>query len=130
MTTRTLCILALLSFSSACTARSPRENPTPVPLGSPALQFPSIDAATLTALNRQLERITQDTALLSALNPSHPRFYALFRDLEAAQEGFAIALATPDSTGRTLYDRLAALAAHADSVFRSLEERNRRAPRP
>lgn len=131
---RTVCVLALVVLSAACASRSQTEilERGPRPVGPPAasLVFPTIDSATLASLSALLDRMASDTSLLSALSLSQSRMYALFRELEAAQERFAIALATPDSTGQTLYDRLAAMTAQADSVFRSLETLNRQAPRP
>ena len=134
MYNRTICVLALVVLSAACASRSQPEGrePAPRPVGphATALVFPTIDSATLASLSALLDRMARDTSLLSALSLSQSRMYALFRELEAAQERFAIALATPDSTGQTLYDRLTAMAAQADSVFRSLETLNRQAPRP
>ena len=134
MTIRATRPLAIVLIAAACAGRSPSGTPQraadPVTLRSPTLEFPAADSATLNALSAQLERIARDTALLSSLSPSHPRFYALFRDLEAAQREFEVALVTPDATGQTLYDRLAAMIAHADSVFRALKERERQLPRP
>ena len=126
--------LAIVLTAGACAGRLPSGTPQPAPdpltLPGPILEFPAIDSATLSALSTHLERLARDTALLSSLSPSHPRFYALFRDLEAAQREFEAALVTPDATGQTLYDRLAAMTAHADSVFRALKERERQLPRP
>jgi hypothetical protein len=56
--------------------------------------------------------------------------YALFRELEAAQRSFEIALATPDATGLTLYDRLRAMTRSVDSVFRQLDVQRRQIPHP
>ena len=127
-------VLALAAISAACAGRSQQRVETPVAqphaLEMTTLVFPSIDPATLDSLHALLGRIAQDSALLSALDPTEPRMYALFRELEAAQRAFAIALATPDSTGRTLYDRLMETTGRADSVFRQLEELHRRIPRP
>jgi hypothetical protein len=134
MTRHTVGVLIVVALAAACTGRSqpPLQPAVPQPqaLGIPALVFPDIDAPILDSLSALLGRVAQDSSLLSALDPSGPRMYALFRELEAAQERFAIALATPDSTGQTLYDRLKTFTARNDSLFRELETRNRQAPRP
>ena len=134
MTVRAARALAILALTGACAGRSQTGTPEAAPesatLRIPAFEFPAVDSATLNALSAHLERLAQDSSLVSSLSPSHPRFYALFRDLEAAQREFQIALVTPDATGQTLYDRLAAMTARADSVFRALKERERRVPRP
>jgi hypothetical protein len=117
----------------ACAARPHSDVGTRAPradaIDFPSLVVPTIDSATLASLNAQLERLARDSSLLG-LSPSDPRFYALFRELEAAQERFAIALTTPDATGQTLYDRLRAMTARADSVFRELDARSRQTPHP
>jgi hypothetical protein len=134
MNTRAVRGLALGLLCAACAGRSQTDvrqpAPHPVAFEIPSLVFPAIDSTTLASLSAQLERLARDSSLLSALNPAEPRMYALFRELEAAQERFAIALTTPDSTGRTLYDQLMAMTARTDSLFRELETRNRQAPRP
>jgi hypothetical protein len=134
MTGRAIRALALTILCAACAGRSPSDIPEPArPLGRldvPALVFPTIDSATLASLSAQLERLAQDTLLLSSVSPSDPRFYALFRELEAAHETFEAALRTPDATGQTLYDRFAAMSASVDSVFRAIEGRKRQVPRP
>jgi hypothetical protein len=131
---RAICGLALAMLCGACSGRAPTDvrepAPHPVAIDVPSLVFPAIDSATLASLSARLERLARDSSLLSALNPDEPRMYSLFRALEAAQERFAIALTTPDATGLTLYDRLMAMTARVDSVFRALEERHRQAPRP
>jgi hypothetical protein len=133
MTSRAIRALAVTILCGACAGRSPSHIPEParppVALDVPALVFPAIDSATLASLSAQLERLAQDTLLLN-VSPSDARFYALFRELEAAHERFAIALTTPDATGQTLHDRLAAMSASVDSVFRALEGRKRQVPRP
>ena len=133
MVDRAICALALAIFCGACAARSQPDvsarTPTPGAIDFPSLAVPAVDSATLASLSAQLERLTRDSSILG-LSPSDPRFYALFRELEAAQERFAIALTTPDATGQTLYDRMRAMTASLDSVLRQLEERNRQAPRP
>ena len=130
---RATCALALGIFCGACAARShpdvTAQPPHPAAAEFPSLEVPKVDSATLASLSAQLQRLAQDSSILG-LSPADPRFYALFRDLEAAQERFAIALTTPDATGQTLYDRLRAMTARTDSLFRKLEERNRQAPRP
>jgi hypothetical protein len=134
MMNRAIAGLALAVLFAACAGRPQVDvrEPAPHPLAVdiPSLVFPAIDSTTLASLSARLEQLARDTSLLSALNPSEPRMYALFRELEAAQERFAIALTTPDASGQTLYDRLTAMTARADSLFRELEERNRKAPRP
>lgn len=133
MGSRAMYAFALAILSGACAGRSQPDVSTPVPhplaAGFPSLVVPTVDSATVAALSAQLERLAQDSSILG-LSPSNPRFYALFRDLEAAQERLAIALTTPDSTGLTLYDRLRAMTARTDSLVRELEARNRQAPRP
>ncbi len=130
MARHTLAVLALAALTAACAGRSHPRAQTPVAhaqsLEIPSLVFPGVDSATLDSLSALLGRIAQDSSLLSALDPNEPRTYALFRELEAAQKAFAIALATPDSTGRTLYDRL---MSQADSTLRLFQELNRKAPR-
>jgi hypothetical protein len=134
MISRAICGLALAILGGACSGRVPtnvREPAArPVAPDVPSLVFPAIDSATLASLSARLERLARDSSFLSSLNPDGPRMYSLFRELEAAQERFAIALTTPDATGLTLYDRLMAMTARTDSLFRALEERNRQAPRP
>lgn len=121
----------VLATLAACAGRSqpPLEAPVAQPQGfeTYAFVFPTVDAATLDSLQTLLGRVARDSALLSMLDPRNPRTYALFRELEAAQQAFATALATPDSTGRTLYDRI---MAQTDSTFRLLDEVNRKARRP
>ena len=133
MVNRAIYALALAIFYGACAARSQPDVsarvPHPVASDFPSLVVPTLDSATLASLSAQLERLARDSSILG-LSPSDPRFYALFRDLEAAQERFAIALTTPDATGQTLYDRLRAMTARTDSLVRELEARNRQAPRP
>ena len=128
MARRTLAVLALAALAAACAGR-PHPAPVahPQSLEIPSLVFPGVHSATLDSLSALLGRIAQDRSLLSALDPNEPRTYALFRELEAAQRAFATALATPDSTGRTLYDRL---MSQADSTLRLFQELNRKAPRP
>ena len=130
MTRYTVGALALAALA-ACAGRSraPSEAPAAQPQAfeTHAFAFPSVDAATLDSLHSLLGRVARDSALLSMLDPRHPRTYSLFRELEAAQQAFATALATPDSTGRTLYDRI---MSQADSTFRLLDELNRKARRP
>lgn len=130
---RVICALTFAMFFSAGAAQSQNDPgpgaPRPDPIEIPSLAFPAIDSATLASLSAQLERLARDSSILG-LSPSDPRFYALFRELEAAQERFAIALTTPDATGRTLHDRLRAMTARTDSLFRELEARNRQAPPP
>lgn len=125
--------LALAIFCGACAARSQRDVSAqarhPGAADVPSVVVPTVDSATLASLRAQLERLGQDSSILG-LSPSDPRFYALFRDLEAAQDWFAMALTTPDATGRTLHDRLRAMTARTDSLFRELETRTRQAPRP
>jgi hypothetical protein len=127
-------VLALAAVTAACAGRSqPHPEPPVAPpraLDAPTLLFPDIDPVTLDSLHALLGRIAQDSALLSSLSPSEPRMYALFRELEAAQRAFAIALATPDTTGRTLYDRIMETTERADALFRQLEELHRKRPRP
>jgi hypothetical protein len=131
MWNRTLCVPALIVLSLACAPRPHAEPGEPAPQAPPidaqARGLFPIDSATLAALSARLERVMHDSSLWAALSPSNPRVAALLRDLEVAQEQFARALATPDSTGRTLHERL---TARADSVLRRFEERNRQAPRP
>lgn len=131
MAHHTLAVLGLTALTAACAGRSLPGAQTPVAhprsLEIPSLVFPGVDSATLDSLSALLGRIGQDSSLLSALDPNEPRTYALFRELEAAQRAFAVALATPDSTGRTLYDRL---MSQADATLRLFEELNRKAPRP
>jgi hypothetical protein len=132
MTNRAICALALAVFCGACAARSQTDGREgvrqPVAVDIPSLEVPAIDSATLASLSARLERLARDSSLFSTL--SEPRVYALFRELEAAQERFAIALTTPDSTGQTLHDRLRVMTAPLDSVLRELQGRNRQAPRP
>ena len=132
MVNRALCALAL-AICGACAARSQPEFsarvPHPAAVDVPSLVLPTVDSATLASLSSQLERLARDSSMLG-LSPSDSRFYALFRDLEAAQQHFAIALTTPDATGQTLYDRLQAMTARTDSLLRELETRSRQAPRP
>ncbi len=132
MVNRAICALALAVFCIACAARPQTDvrhrAPQPVAVDIPSLAIPAIDSATLASLSARLERLARDSSLFLAF--SEPRVYALFRELEAAQERFAIALTTPDSTGQTLHDRLRTLTARNDSLFRELEARNRQAPRP
>lgn len=131
MKSRTLCVLALVVLSLACAPRPHVEAREPAPqvptLDARALGLLPIDSTTLAALTARLDRVMQDSSLLAALSPSNPRVAALIRELEAAQDQFAIALATPDSTGRTLHERL---TARLDSLARLFEERNRQPPRP
>jgi hypothetical protein len=134
MTLRSVCLLALVALSIGCAGRSqtvgPEPTATPVALETSPLAFPAIDSGTLASLSALLERLAQNSSLVSMLTASEPRMYALFRELEAAQQRLTTGLATPDATGSSLYDRLSALMARTDSVFRALEERNRQAPRP
>lgn len=131
MAGHTLAVLALAALTAACAGRPhpPAQMPVarPQSLAIPSFVFPSVDRTTLDSLHALLGRVAQDSSLLSALDPNEPRTYALFRELEAAQRAFAIALAAPDSTGRTLYDRL---MSQADSTLRLFEELNRKTPRP
>jgi len=133
MVNRVSYALALAIFCGACAVRShpdvSAQAPHPGAADFPSLVVPTVDSATLASLSAQLERLGRDSSILG-LSASDPRFYALFRDLEAAQERLAIALTTPDATGQTLHDRLRAMTARADSLFRELEARNRQAPRP
>ena len=128
-----MCALALAIVCGACAGRSQVDVSAPAPhprvVDFPSLVVPTVDSATLAALSAQVERLAQDSSILG-LGHSDPRFYALFRDLEAAQEWFASALTTPDATGQTLHDRLRAMTARTDSLLRELEVRNRQAPRP
>jgi hypothetical protein len=132
--TRSVRLLALVALSAGCAGRSqpvvPDLTATPVALEVSPLVFSAIDSATLASLSARLERLAQDSSLFSGLTTSEPRVYALFRELEAAQERLATGFETPDATGSSLYDRLAALMATTDSVFRALEARNRQTPRP
>jgi hypothetical protein len=134
MIARAVVALTFAVLCAACAGLSQPDLPEPAPrprsLETPALVFPAIDSTTLALLGALLDRVLQDTTLLSALSPSNPRVYALFRQLEAAQESFAIALTTQDASGSTLHDRLMAMTARTDSLFRALEESNRQAPRP
>ena len=133
MVHRAIGALALAILCGACAARSKPEVSAQAPYAAasefPSLVLPTVDSATLASLYAQLGRLAADTSILG-LSPSDPRFYALFRDLEAAQERLAVALTTPDATGQTLYDRLRAMTTRTDSLFRELEARNRQAPRP
>jgi hypothetical protein len=135
MTRRVLCVFAVATVSAACAGRSQpavvsEPAPESVTVDVPWLAFTAVDSATLASLGALLDRLVRDTSLLSALTPSAPRMYALFRELEAAQERIAVVLATPDATGQTLYDRLAAMTARTDSLFRAIEARGRHVPRP
>ena len=134
MARHSLRVLAHTALIAACAGRSQSHvGPSaaqPLALQTPTFRLPTVEPATLDSLHAFLGRIARDRSLLSALDPSQPRMYALFRELEAAQRAFETALATPDSRGRTLYDRLLETTGPADSVFRQLEAFHRTLSRP
>jgi hypothetical protein len=130
MVIRTVCFVGLLTLTVGC-ARSPRTEvvaPAPAPAipDITTLVLPTADSATLASLGALLDSLHRNAAF-PTLSLREPRMYALFRELEAAQEGLNRALSAQDATGRSLYDRL---AAQADTLARLLDSLHRPPVRP
>jgi hypothetical protein len=134
MAIRVVCFVGLATLAVAC-VRSPRTEvmaPAPVPR-MPAvstLVLPTVDSATYASLGALLERLQQQSGLLTELTSRSPRMYALFRELEGVQAKLDTLLSATDTEGRTLYDRLARMTTRSDSLFRLLDQLNRQSPRP
>jgi hypothetical protein len=130
MVIRAVCLAGLFTLTLGCT-RSPRTEvvapaQAPVMPDITTLVLPTADSATLASLGASLDSLLQRAAF-SPLALREPRVYALFRELEAAQESFNRSLSERDATGQNLYDRL---RAQSDALAQLLDQLNRPPSRP
>jgi hypothetical protein len=129
MLVRVVCFAGFLSLAVGC-APSPRSEvvaPAPAPrlLDLTTLSLPTVDSATLASLGALLDSLQRSSAR-TPLAMREPRVYALFRELEAAQERFNAELSVRDSTGTSLYDRIVAQGHALDRLLDQLNSQPRR----
>lgn len=125
---RTVSFAGIVTLVVAC-APSPRPDviapaPRPTVPDLTTLVLPTADSATLASLGALLDSLRR-ISTFPTLTIREPRVYALFRELEAAQERFNAELFVRDSTGTSLYDRIVAQGQALDRLLDQLKSQPR-----